>query len=47
MPLSAPATDAERGPTESQYRDYQKTHSGANKDEFLGKLLSGEIRSNS
>ena len=30
-------TNADR--LESQYRDYQKTHSGASKDDFLGTLL--------
>jgi hypothetical protein len=28
---------------ERQFRDYAKNHSGASKDEFIGKLLSGEI----
>ena len=41
----ASLTNADR--LESQYRDYLKTHSGASKDEFLGKLLSGEMRANS
>lgn len=41
----ASLTNADR--LEIQYRDYQKAHSGANKDEFLGSFLRGEIRTKS
>ena len=37
-------TNADR--LEIQYRDYVKKHGATTKDEFLGKILCGEIREN-